>query len=414
MSVVALASVLLSLALYRPSGPLVLPDQMEVTTIAVPPASGKPFSIWDHLPLSSMAEVISAEPSASTRLADLNLIRNALSLSTRSVAISPADPVTTSQHNKAPSRVDDVIKPNGGSTACCSLSIRNSDVALTPVVNPSVWQKTLNMMRNASQPIKNATSAEECKCSFKDIVFSDIKSAWSYTLSTFSHADLIHFIHQQVQQAILKEFHGLCVVANEIRRTAAELSKVAADHASNMTQYAVGHARAGISYAQHRLPLLFHSLRLHNPRLRVRMPPVVLNANAARQAAGQAKRGLDTIVHITEETAHQAQEKGAESLKRARRGLDRLVTEAKQLKENKSRQPEAEHMTVRLEKVRVRRGRGGERRYGGSWMRKGHGHDESKADGKDGQGQKRGADIPPRPVEPSRRRKLLDMVHHVS
>ncbi|KAK6905518.1 hypothetical protein I203_106347 [Kwoniella mangroviensis CBS 8507] len=225
VSYFALASIL-SVALIRTFGsnmfvPFV-PDYKDsatdIGTTSMPLETPKSSSFWGHLSFASHASTSSASSASTPTTAaqpDPRLIEQALStLSSIHVRLSSAaiiKPTADTGYQKTDK--DDKARRNNArsSTSCCSLSVRDNNVALTvpPAAHPpdsrvslarKFTQKLLRVNKTDG-PDMNTTSTSsapvvDCSCSLSTIVQSQIleriiRPAKAYALTTSRYIDAV-------------------------------------------------------------------------------------------------------------------------------------------------------------------------------------------------------------------------------
>jgi hypothetical protein len=281
ISILTLASLLgLVLAAVRYS---IAPSSASSTvTQPLPVPQVKPFSILDYLPSSSLMEA------PSSIMPDVRLIKNALTLSTK------ASPPTIS--NVPPPK----SKLNSKSTGTFAVALPDSDYGLMTFLqnSGSTWRKAKEMV-SPSPPIVTAI-AEEPR-GYGQIMLSDLKTAWSKTLSTYSHAEFIHYIRDQVIATILLEIQQAILLAQYLMEVGKNASRIAQPY-----------IHRGVEHAA----TLYGSMKTYT--YSIHMPTTEIVANVA-------KSGIDSVTSKAVMTS----QKGREAIQQARLGLEYLVSEAK-------------------------------------------------------------------------------------
>ncbi|WWD18065.1 hypothetical protein CI109_102512 [Kwoniella shandongensis] len=448
MSVFALTSVL-SLALYRTLGPsALLPPYNKgandpataAPTTPTPAVTHKPFSIWDHLPLSPLAATSLTSSSADSAkttgvIADLQLIKQALStLSTphSKGQIPPAASTTDVPHK----RVEDSVSPPSrhlarSSTSCCSVSIRNNDVALTvspenmPINHRAKARKWSRKLLRAEQPEKlqpeNDTSAPTtspgCSCSFSTAVRSEVaarlqslaKPVKTYALISTHYLD---YFFGPFLAALDKELGDLLRLAIDLGKFASYTSQTVLSQASRGAVVSQAATRSMVERVHRRMSNFFS---VHNPapseESLARIQAMLDNLSHYVEAR------LDSLSEIIEDRTDTMQEKGMESIKKAKKGLNKLITEAKRLGKDGA-DDKVVHVKMDVEKdgpLPFRQmGSRRQRQVPRTLRRKsGRGCKAAAKETKKKIVAKTEFSFPP-PEVPSRARRIFDMIHHAA
>jgi hypothetical protein len=242
----------------------------------------KPFSILDYLPSSSLMEA------PSSIMPDVRLIKNALSLSTK------ASPPSVSEVQQPPKSE---LKPRSGNYA---VALRNSEAGLMAFLQASEagWQRARDMVR-PSTPV--VTPIEDESRGYGEMILGDLKTAWSKALSSYSHAEFIHYLRDQIIATIQLEIQQALILATYLM----EIGK-------NATKAAKPYIHRGVEHAT----ILYGHMRLYSPS--IKMPTTDI-------AASVAKAATDTVTS----KAIMTSQKGKEAIRQARLGLQYLVAEAK-------------------------------------------------------------------------------------
>ncbi len=443
MSVLALASVL-SLALLRSFGPGASPiiDVIEeespglsdLQTTSVSTTTGKAFSIWDHLPILPAATITAVEttsvaPIATHLIPDLQLIKQALSsFSTNSDKVAAPDPAIT-KSGAIGETVESSTHPRHkrrqamSSTTCCSLSTRDSQVALTTVTTAlstanSSWPKTLRqrIMRGPTNTtiVNVRASTPSCPCSLSQHVRSEMMSRIGLTFGPMAQyaASASRYLDRFYAPALAelqKELGELLEMARTIAKTTSTLSQLLVNRAVR----GVVVSRAALNSATSRL-----RQHLPTPAVSRKITNTTAEHTVIQEAIAVTRANIDNLSDYVESQATALsefveehtiimQEKGMESLKQAKKGLDKLIAEAKKI----TRDPVEEKITSTDVSKR------GPMPFWGTGMRADrpplsrssrlHRRHHSKRTERRPKGS-----FPP-PEIPSRGRRFLDMVHHV-
>lgn len=296
MSIFTLASLLgLVLATVRYSGPASEP----VTGVQPPVGQVKPFSILDYLSPSSLSTSL-FDPAPSSIMPDVRLIKNALSLSTKAAALVPAE--VKSQAKTTPKSKE----KDGETVAVNTLALRGDEAGLTAFLHGtgSTWQKARDMVMPSAPPVivPSPVLTGAPVEGFGQIILGDIKSAWTRALSSYSHADFIHYLRIQILATIQLEIQQAILLAKYL----VAISK-------NVSRTASPHIRKGADSI----------LRMYD---NARQYTQTINITASTDlAASRAKMGYENVSMKAAMTS----QKGREAIKQARAGLEYLVAEAR-------------------------------------------------------------------------------------
>lgn len=362
--VLAIAS-FLSLALLGTFGPgISLPlfgfktAKTPVDHPVQPPSDiGTTRSVFDLLSASTTAAVTSESSSATSLsthyIPDLQKIRHALStLSTAPNKVAIPDAVTTggaAEPSNEPTVGRRKRKEAMASTASFPVSVRDANVALTvasvqaamdgyKVWTQAIKQKILDTAREIKE-VKEVNDSKESKESNVPVGAKapNASSAWPSAdastgisqqvrdqlgprLSTafglarnysIAASRMVGPLSLEVLQALDKELHGLLSLAQQVLHTTAVASGPV------------------LRCAARNLAVLQHTantaMRQLYDRLTDSTPSDVDREAIAREAIARARAGLDTLAEYVEGQASNVQEKSRDSLRQARKGLDKLV-----------------------------------------------------------------------------------------
>jgi hypothetical protein len=224
----------------------------------------------------------------SSIMPDVRLIKNALSLATVRPTIKP-------------------LKPEPGSKSVAtvagtySLALRNSEAGLIAFLQNSGdrWQRAKEMVR-PSPPPPVVTEIPEGP-TYGQIIYSDLKAAWSKTLSTYSHTEFIHYIRNQIIATIQLEIQQALLLATYLL----EVGK-------NATRAATPYLQQGLNRSQG----MYDNLKSFGGS--INMPTTDIAASAAKAASNSVAS-----------KAAMTSQKGREAIQQARQGLEYLIQEAK-------------------------------------------------------------------------------------
>jgi hypothetical protein len=301
-------------------------------------------SIWEHLPLPTIATPLLREPvevAPTPMESDLQLIKQALSTlsasSQHEAAFHPL--VVTPQLVINPTPI--LVSP-----ACYEVSVRpNADLitigsssASTALAQRS-WATIRHRTKNASPSLSHVTfhnrtkhdNVEPCSCTLPQHVHNQLLTkaldilgpARQYALSATRYLD---FVLTPTYIEMRKEMGELVALANTMVETS-----------STLTQFVIHRAARGLSISRHALNRMTARMKLHIPM------PVLGNStgeHSLRQDLARARASIDTlqehvdvytsaITGYVEEQAQQVRERGMKNLKQARRGLDRVFAEVR-------------------------------------------------------------------------------------
>ena len=250
-------------------------------SIPTPAVQVKPFSILEYLPSSSLMEA------PSSILPDVRLIKNALTLSSKALppTISNVPPPTSKSKEEGDYAV----------------ALSDSDYGLMTFLqnSGSTWRKAKEMV-SPSSPIATPVAEGSRVYGYGGIMLSDLKAAWSKTISSYSHAEFIHYLRDQIIATIQLEIQQAIILAKYLVGVGRNASRVATPYiltGYNQTVTILNHLK---SYSA------------------LRMPTTDIAVEAART-------GLDSVTSKAAMTS----QKGREAIQQARAGLDYLVSEAR-------------------------------------------------------------------------------------
>lgn len=362
MSVLALASVL-SLALFRSFGPSAAilpsdrtdedsPDLSELKT-NVPSNTGEPFSLWHHLPVSQLGPTgpvaaVSSPASIKTLSPTAPVLGSAIrdnALTTNPVKAGNVEPCAHSDSASVPHRKRrDVM----ASMSCCSLSIRDSQVALTTVTTAlsttdGSWSKTWRkkiMREPTSIAIVNVTApAPARQCTLSQHVRSEMMAqftAISAPAMTFaiSASRYLNHVYAPALAELQKELAELLALAHAIAETTSTLSQLVINRAARGFSI----SRQALHSATSRLPKYASPSNSMTEASRIMSnhtaiwDAVVIARDSVDALSDYMEDHAAALSDFVEDQAIVIQEKGIKSLRRAKQGLNKLIAEAKKLK----------------------------------------------------------------------------------
>ncbi|OCF38561.1 hypothetical protein I317_07671 [Kwoniella heveanensis CBS 569] len=469
MSILALASVL-SLALFRSFGPSSLISAVTQqtqeqaaapATFTTPASTEKPSSIWDTLPFLPISLATTSALAASSPTAkqpELQVIKQALStlstlqdrLSSAANRASKTDP--TVMKDEAPIMPQDQNLRT--STSCCSVSIRDDQVALTSRVSVTekhtslarkLTEKLLGVNRTAETAVNVSTAgvnpSPNCTCSlstyFQSQVLARIAATFVstryYTLTT---AQYLGHIFGPILASIEQE---ISVLAN--------LTRLYTSAALSTSRSSLFQAAQGAAIIHERIN---HTMRRATDGISSYF--TARNSGQQAQDSASAQDLLDSLSEYVEtrldglsdmiaDEAQAMQERGWDCIYQAKSGLDKLISDIKKLhpKSDKSGNEatskavsaaEAQvdkdgplpfaHMEVHPPVARLgRRGRTAVQDRSGTRAR-GSARRERRQERRYVERKLRGKKVNvivppiPAPEKPSRAKRVMDLVHHVS
>jgi hypothetical protein len=295
--------------------------------VAPPVQTGKPFSIMDYLPASSSFSnpLFDSAPAPSSIMPDVRLIKNALSLSTKAVPLLPDAKVDAQP--KVPKVKAGVT---GEASTSYAVALRNTEAGLMAFVQGSTWP----LNRKVAKKPKPSDTPINSNETYGQMIISDIKAAWARTrtLSSYSHAEFIHYIRDQILATIQLEIQQALILA----RYVIQLSK-------NVTQSASQHLQRGNKHAID----MYEHLRAYTTSINV--------TATTETATNHAKSGMEAVTS----KAIMTSQKGKEAIQHARAGLDYLVAEAKRMRgETVETKEKTEPVRIRSFKDKIKSHRG--------------------------------------------------------
>ncbi|WWD09221.1 hypothetical protein V865_007343 [Kwoniella europaea PYCC6329] len=333
VSYFALASIL-SVALIRTFGsnmfvPFV-PDYKDpatdIGTTSMPLETPISSSFWDHLSFSSPAATSSAS-SASTPITavqpDPRLIEQALStlssIHDRLSSAASIKPTADTAYQK-PDKDDKARSTNArSSTSCCSLSVRDNNVALTvpPAAQPpdsrvslarKFTQKLLRVNKTDGPDTNTTTTSSapvvDCSCSLSTIVQSQIlervvRPAKAYALTTSRYIDAVlgPMLHSTVR-LLGSGLHGTNQALHQASRGANAVK-------NRIRDFFTSHSPASKQESLARASAMFDSLSEY------------------------VETRLDALSDSLDEQADIMHEKSMDCIIKAKKGLDRLISDYK-------------------------------------------------------------------------------------
>lgn len=365
ISVLALAS-LLSVALvhsFTTSASRGTERSMTPSTngITIPSllSSGRTASIWDRLSMpveASTTQTLPADRSVPTGLIpDLHLIKQALSTlstiptkgSAGSTSADGPDIITNKPGQDAPN--DRKRKAAAMSdSACCAVSVRKSDslaairqAPLQPATTDKVWARAIRR-KLSGQHSQNGTeerihyamtnqteSLEPCACLPSHHLRADFLS---YLIRT------VLPVQQHLNSSLQTLASIYAPVRAELLRDYAELialSRSLAEATSTLAEFVIRRAARGLGVSRQTVDRLTRSVRAHLPVI-----PVPHVPHIDTRALLKARQSIDHLSELVEEQAvafadfveEQStilQERSVDSLRQARRGLDKVIREAR-------------------------------------------------------------------------------------
>lgn len=243
----------------------------------IPTNQVKPFSILDYLPSTSLEAPSSIMP-------DVRLIKNALSLSTVRPTIKPLN-----------------TEPVATVAGTYSVALRNSEAGLIAFLQNSGhrWQRAKEMVRPSPPPPFTTQSPEGP--TYSQILYSDLKAARSKALSSYSHAEFIHYFRDQIIATIQLEIQQAILLATYLMEVGKNATKAATPYFQNGINQTLG---------------MYDNLKSFGSS--INMPTTDIAASAAKAAS-------DSVASRAAMTS----QKGREAIQQARQGLEYLISEAK-------------------------------------------------------------------------------------
>ncbi|WWC58413.1 uncharacterized protein I303_100953 [Kwoniella dejecticola CBS 10117] len=421
VSYFALAS-FLSITLLRSFGssffvPFV-PEPKEyssATTSTVSPTQVKSTSFWDHLPFASPASTSSESSVSTTPITavqpDPRLIQQALA-TLSSLVLPETMPLSTASTKKDADEQQETTQ-RGFIKPCCALSIRNNVVALSipstsqasrSSITKKLTQKLLRTNKTDNITSLDATSAQvaaqNCTCS----------------LSTLAHSSIHDIIDKAFGSVSAYTIYLASVFGPIIATLEKELGSTYS-FVARTVRIGVNTTRTSINTAARGAHVLKNSL---SDFFASHAPSASEELSKASAMFDSLSEYVEERFEALEEQAEVMQEKSIESLYQAKRGLDRLISDLKKfrgIEDKTSTDVEKDgplpfaHMKHSPTSHRRRHTREGKLK---SRVRR-EGRRDKKMQGNWIKDKKDEVLHPMPPMEkPSRKRKILDQIHHVS
>ena len=432
ISVLALAS-FISLALYHSYDPTAAQSSLHVSPSAdapIPTVLPGGRTVWDRFasvvePSLTNAHSAVNSPSATPLIPDLQLIKQALStLSTKSDASS----VRVRSHDdikelKSKEEVSKKRKRRGSLSTnnCCAVSVANSHVGLAIHSVPSVphsdtsWSRVirrkitrqpLNLSTDQQMaPLQNSTSQNlTCECGLSRHVAYDFFAHLVKSLGPVQHyAASAKHMFMTIYAPAVAEMH------KELGELA-ELSQTIAETTSTLIRFIIRRAARGARVSR-------RALETASSKIQANMPPLP-RPHIDKDALVKAREQIDQLSEYVEEQAvilaeyiqeqtEMIHNESMTSLRQAKRGLDKLILEAKKAVGEENRSSIKERVKEPMPKMVRRRAQAEIAR---SRQRQMH-MEKAEVD----EGVKKGAvRVFPKPEEKTRVGKMWDLVYHVS
>lgn len=354
----------LSLALIHSFATSAAEQSLSTSVPVVPQAviptilsGGRTVSIWDRLSssveVSTTLSTTSDQSVPTTRIPDLHLIKQALS----TLSTFPLKVPETKKSKDAPEVK--LTKVAAGSSArkrkastlssdhaCCALSVRKSDSAVAlqavpthPAANDTTWARAIrrkitrqtNDSTTGNQTANQTRVAEPCACTPSQHTRSDVMS------------HLIRSLHP-VQRQLASASHTLATiyapVKAELRRDYAELQALGrsvAEATSTLAEFIIRRAARGLGISRQAMERATRGLRSYLPPL-----PSPHVPHIDTQALVKARQSIDhlselvedqaaSLAEFVEEQSAMIHEKSIDSLRQAKRGLDKVIREARRV-----------------------------------------------------------------------------------
>jgi len=224
-----------------------------------------------------------------TIMPDVRLLKNALSLSTK---VSP--PIVSNVQQQE----------SKGRTGNYAVALRNSEAGLISFLqnSGSTWQRAKEMVRSSPPPPIITPSPVQSMGSGQ-IILSDLKNAWSKTktISTYSHAEFIHYIRNQIIATIQLEIQQAVLLATYLFEVGKNVTRATTPYLCKGVNKTLG---------------MYDKIKTFGGS--INMPTTDLAASAAKAATNSVAS-----------KAAMTSQKGKEAIIKARAGLEYLVNEAK-------------------------------------------------------------------------------------
>ncbi|WWC86065.1 uncharacterized protein L201_000936 [Kwoniella dendrophila CBS 6074] len=409
-------------------------------------------SIWDRVPFVSPFALSSLnspnEPTHTAVQPDARLIDQAFStLSSIHQRLSSAATDSPSSLNvqkegsTSEKKQKDVTSRS--STSCCSISVRNNNVALTippltrqPDGKASIARrlsrkllrvnKTDHSESNATAPAQSPNPS--CTCSLsttaQNVVYDRLATIFGpasiYGLATTHH---LGHILQPILANLEAELRLLYSLTSQIIRQGITVSNATIHQAAKGAVIAM----TSVDNTVHRINDIAHNFfTSHTPF--TRNQPLASASDMLDSVSDYIETHFDALADSLEEQAENMQEKSWDHIYKARRGLDRLIRDYKKMR---GVEDEIQVHFTDIEKdgplpfshmKRKRSGNEGSQEGGLRPTRRGEARKERRKERKVMEKALRGNKVkivpPPPPIPPmeksSKGKTLLDMVHHVS
>lgn len=405
---------------------------------SAPPTVDKAFSLWDHLPVShstattATVDIASTVPVPSQVVPDLQIVKQALStFSTSPEKAAAAASATTLGGSvkgieEAPTHPRRKRREAMTSTSCCSLSIRDSQVSLTTLTTAlstidRSWSKTLRhkIMRVPTKtPVVIVTvPIPSCPCSLSQHVRSEVVARFVTALGSATNyaASVTRYLDHIFAPALAEFWTDMAELV--------ALARAITETTSTISELVIHRAARGFSVSR-------HAFEAATSRLREYLPILTLKSNTSTISDEQSivndaieivRANIDSLSEYiegqafalsdyVEEHSSIMQDQGMESLKQAKRGLDKLIVEARKMtgdveEERKTSTDVGKEGPMPFMQMHKHVDRPPTSRSSRLHRR----HHLSKRNER----RIKRSSFPP-PETPSRGRRFLDMVHHVS
>nr|XP_019049036.1 hypothetical protein I302_02816 [Kwoniella bestiolae CBS 10118]OCF27966.1 hypothetical protein I302_02816 [Kwoniella bestiolae CBS 10118] len=316
--------------LFVPFVPDARTERASIATTAVSVETPKSSSFWDHLPFASPASTSSVSAASTPTTAvqpDPRLIEQALatlsSIHDRLSSAASIKPTADTTAHESSKHIREGNHNSRSSTSCCSLSVRNNNVALTvpPSVNPpeskvSIAKKITQKLLGANktdEPDVNTTPATQasppdCSCSLSTIVRCQVfdRIVGPVKFYAIASSQYVDGIFSPILQIL-------------VERTAQLFSSK-----TNTTAAAVDRASRGAVLLKDGIGNFFIS---HVPSANTES---LARASAMFDSLSEyVESRLDALSDSLDEQVETMQEKSMDSIVKAKKGLDRLISDFK-------------------------------------------------------------------------------------
>ncbi|KAK8865754.1 hypothetical protein IAR55_000901 [Kwoniella newhampshirensis] len=350
MSVIALASVLSvafgSYAVFRPLDILT----HESAALVQSTESPKCYTLW----APSISSLLEPKPLTADNIdagkppgviADLQIIKQALStFSTPSKKAEMALQASTTNTPRAGADMKEVPRrpTSGSSTSCCSVAVRRDQVvaltvppSTTPFDHRSMAEKWSQKLLGSEQPKtfrqKNVSSSivpkPDCACDLLTMLRSEVLSRLrgiaqptkTYALMTSRYID---YLLGPIFASLDKELGDLLNFVLRLGKLASSASHTVFSRASRGAIVLSSNLRQ----TQSNISNFFTSHKPASGEESLARAQAMLDT-----LSDYVEARLDGLSEMIEEQADTMQEKGMDSIKKAKRGLDKLIRDAKRL-----------------------------------------------------------------------------------